>query len=330
MSLNYRDWYLVELYSKVVRTLGVEKATTLTNEVGEHFDSLVEEFTERGMDKRTAEISTIERLGSPNIIAEKTYLQNKKYPHFTLSLMAMCLIFSIAFIQCDVPFGFFEQVERNSNLTIYLCFVAIVFGLISTRPIKFRWIISCVLIAYFLAVATSYSMIKVTINNHTSYHAVKLTYPNMVLEHRNNLAIETKAVSTWRSEVEKYKSQPKQTVDMINIEYIKFNNKTTIPGWNFNHRPVITATKMLVGNGSGFEKVLSKRIDQTHAIVCDRVWRIGIIRKALNTRVLIRALTISTITQLTSFNAMLFLGFTWLSSLVSRRYRLRSRKLHTY
>jgi hypothetical protein len=131
MRLDYKEWYLVELYNRLERILGAHRASLATNEIREHLEETTEDLVRQGHDQSLATKAAVDTLGSPQSIALSFLDQGQKQLNLLLSSALV-----ISFLFLSVAFKAFPFVENYAGLSYLQCFLVVFAGLAITWKTK--------------------------------------------------------------------------------------------------------------------------------------------------------------------------------------------------
>lgn len=108
MRLDYKEWYLVELYGRLERNLGAHRTSMAISELREHLDETTEEFEKQGLDRSLATKSAVEALGTPLKVADAFVQGSSQHLNqlFSLGLVILVFLYSACFAGKNLALGF--------------------------------------------------------------------------------------------------------------------------------------------------------------------------------------------------------------------------------
>ena len=142
MNLDYINWYLVELESKLSEAVPLEQQNSLLVETEIHLRSLSEDLQAQGMDLRSTQIAAIERFGTPDQIASRC-LSNHSSPSsgrihmFVKALLAIVSVSAVTYAVQSVNYVELIPYVSYTFAASVACFG--LYGFAFKRIPDYRW-----------------------------------------------------------------------------------------------------------------------------------------------------------------------------------------------
>lgn len=195
MMLNYKEWYLVETYSRLVNAIGPERAATTILEMGEHLDEAEQELISRGMEPSLAQRAAFDRMGTPKQVAEAFVINGTRANNFKWSLALVAIL--LVFLGCAQYLGWSGL--RYTAYLFFLIAVPLVVLLLSKRPL--HWVAmtaGTLAICAFLMIDSAQTPF-VNYQGFTPYQKIRSDYLALNKEHGDFLRIESGVAAKWRA-----------------------------------------------------------------------------------------------------------------------------------
>lgn len=319
MNLNYKDWYLVEVYSRLSTAYGAERAANAVTELSEHYDALVDEGLSKGLPEIVANQSAASRLGDPQKLAQAFLLQDTIRPNFW---------WSIAFAIICVSNVFLESVTPKLILICAVLAIPILCGIATKRMLRPSLVFASCAIGLFFTLYTTATHVYVS-NEYVPYQVAHESYLKLRAQHRNSLQIESRIASEWRSQLLDQSKHPHRIKRLV---YEDLGQSQLIPKPDrsqvtFQLIPTVgTATAFVPYGALKFE--VDSRLNEIHLHQAERADTLAMIRTTLNTSVMDRLKwsCISPFLQAVGFASFALLT-SWFWAWITTSFRTRRTRL---
>lgn len=191
MQVNYKEWYLLEIYSRIVRPIGADKAADAILELREHLDESIDEFVSRGLDPELARRAAMDKLGSPAKIAQGFVCSASHSERLKWSI-TVAVALSVAF-----------AVMGTDNTLLmglpYLIPIFVILSSVRTRLPLLPGILAAGAVASFVfAMAIQIQQVYVFDNARMPYSVAHKNCLSLMKQHTEHLKIEGEVAAKWR------------------------------------------------------------------------------------------------------------------------------------
>lgn len=333
MNLNYKDWYLVETYSRLVNAIGPDRAATTIIELGEHLEQAEQELVSRGMEPSLAQRAAFDRMGTPKKIAEAFVTAGGGPANLKWSLWLVGLL--VLGIGVAEAMGW-----HGASYVVYILFLvlvplAVLFA--TKRPLHWAaMVFGTVAISGYLMISAARTPF-VNYQGFTSYQKIRTDYLALNREHGEFLRTESKLASDLRSR-SSFRNLGKSFV-VPNITYVLRQSQhgywrtyessvlqanATNSTAKFAAVPIAGLTEVPVGE---LDKHISRQIAKIHERQWSRRQELSRRSDTLNTPFLDRAMASKTDVTIFVWGAMISWMATFCLSRLYVKARTRARRL---
>jgi len=232
---------MVELRRHLNENVPLDKLNSLLFEAKNHLESLSEEFQSHGMDRRAAELASIDRFGAPNKVAGDFLLSLREVRERRLILVAAV---ATAFL---IPYLVYRAYTGNSYFSIsvatgeniFLIAGALgLYALIRGKVPKFRWFAYPLALIVLLGSAfgfsnTFYRSPENGLEYPTNYSSLHEQYLTLRSQHRDASALEHEAVADWQKAMasdDGIAAGSKLSLPRITFEVKSYGQEASWPG----------------------------------------------------------------------------------------------------
>ena len=254
MQVNYKEWYLLEIYSRIVKPIGADKAANAILELREHLDESIEEFVARGLDPELAWRAAMDKLGSPARIAQGFVCSATGAERLRWSIAA-AVAFSITFAIMGTDNTFLMSLP-------YLIPICVTLSSARTRLPLLPGVLAVGAVASFvIAMVVQMQKVYVLDNATMPYSVARGNYLNLMKQHKEHLKIEGEVASMWRENMRGARTAGSYALPAIVYRqsgeryqtrydgrgFLIENSQFAAMGY-FSHSPVVV-TKSVPGSG---------------------------------------------------------------------------------
>jgi hypothetical protein len=210
MPLNLKEWYLAEIYSRIVAPLGADRAAMTLVELREHLDESEAEFLERGVTLRQAEHAAMDRLGNPAILARKFVSSAPEHLVLKVSI-AMALMIAVG---C---FASLHQARYAFLVGLCAPVLAVFFGMWLKRTLNVWVLVVAGFFVYGFGISQESNFIRIDEVGLMTYTTAHDRYLVMKESDRRFRETEASAARQWREAMRT--ATTSGTIPVTKLEY---------------------------------------------------------------------------------------------------------------
>ena len=318
MSVNLKEWYLVETYSRLVTAIGPDKAAQALIELREHLDESEADYSERGLNGSLATQAAMDRLGSPKKIALGFVKGGSPRAgiYWTFGLLIFALL--THFIERANPGD-----PPTSLYWIGMLGLPIAGALVTRRAMNFGILACGFLVLCGARIWHLSGYVYVPGSDSMQYAKAHTIYQGLVADHHEFSKLESGLVAQWRKALGSpangkvvysrltYNDKISQNVVPIylgnEVIGLRYENATSE---RFQYSPRI-GSEMLSEPLAVARKHIAGRINEVHSRQKSRVAKLVGFRAGLNTS---RMTRLNQVAPWTIFGTGGMAGIAWLTS----------------
>ena len=210
MSVNLKEWYLAEIYSRIVAPLGADKAAMTLVELREHLEESESEFLVRGVAPQQAEHAAMDRLGKPAALARKFVGSAPEHLVLNASIGMALMIF----IGCVASL----HLARYAYLIgLFVPLAAVVFGSWLKRRLNVWVLAAAGAFAYGIGILQQSNFVGIDEVGLMTYKTAHERYLAMRESDRRFRETEASAASQWREAMRT--ATTSVTIPVTKLEY---------------------------------------------------------------------------------------------------------------
>lgn len=335
MQVNYKEWYLVELYSRIVGPLGADRAANALIEIREHLEESESAYIARGLDPQLATQAAIDQVGTPSRLARSFVLGGTSRELGTWTVVCFIAVILGGPLLSTVRHG----IGDGMGFLFLLC-LPVIAAIRTKQPLR----LGLTALAGFLVLAflcfNNSNQLNVSSRGTTDYDHVHRGYLQLKQEHEQMLKLEGEIAAQLREKMSQQTASPNAKVLIQGVYYKSwFGRYELYPGgrmyslsdvagdpWaRFSSTPLASQRTVVA---SKLKAVAQVEIERMASVQAERKLLLASYERGLNTPRLHRALMYLPREILYSVTCVLVAwGSSYLVSLALIKSMTRRRKL---
>jgi hypothetical protein len=214
MQVNYKEWYLVEVYSRIVGPLGADRAANALLEIREHVEEAESEYIARGLDPQLATRAAIDQVGRPSNLAKSFVQSGSSREAGTWSALCFLGVLLGGPMLSVIRYG----IGDGMGFLLLLCLPAIA-AVRTKRPISFGLTAFAGFLVFLFLLVNNSRQVNVSHRGTTSYDHAHRGYFALKKEHAEMQVVEAKIAARLRDVVANEKAIPTAKVSVPGARY---------------------------------------------------------------------------------------------------------------